>query len=267
MTHTEIVSFIWNVANLIRDSFKRGKYQDVILPLTVLRRLDLRARSDQGEGAGAERRAAGPGLGGPAPTAGAGLRLRLLQHVPLRLPQATGGRAAGCCQPTQLHRGLQLEHAGGGRAVRLRQHDQQARRGGAALPGAGAVPQDRPPPRQGGQPDDGDDLRGAHTALQRGPRREPRRALHAARRGPPHGGTDARGRRGADRWDRGGPHRLRPVLRIGRHADDRQAAHPGGAKGQRKAAPARDQPGGRNPRLRPGGEPRDLGPVEIRTSS
>ena len=40
MTHTEIVSFIWNVANLIRDSFKRGKYQDVILPLTVLRRLD-----------------------------------------------------------------------------------------------------------------------------------------------------------------------------------------------------------------------------------
>ena len=40
MTHPEIVSFIWNVANLIRDSFKRGKYQDVILPLTVLRRLD-----------------------------------------------------------------------------------------------------------------------------------------------------------------------------------------------------------------------------------
>jgi type I restriction-modification system DNA methylase subunit len=40
MTHTEIVSFIWGVADLIRDTFKRGKYQDVILPLTVLRRLD-----------------------------------------------------------------------------------------------------------------------------------------------------------------------------------------------------------------------------------
>ena len=40
MTHTEIVSFIWSVADLIRDSFKRGKYSDVILPLTVLRRLD-----------------------------------------------------------------------------------------------------------------------------------------------------------------------------------------------------------------------------------
>lgn len=34
------VSFIWSVADLIRDSFKRSKYQDVILPFTVLRRID-----------------------------------------------------------------------------------------------------------------------------------------------------------------------------------------------------------------------------------
>src|SRR4030043_87451 len=40
MNHGEIVSFIWGLADLIRDTFKRGKYQDVILPLTVLRRLD-----------------------------------------------------------------------------------------------------------------------------------------------------------------------------------------------------------------------------------
>ena len=39
-THNEIVSFLWGTANLIRDSFKRGKYQDVILPFTVLRRID-----------------------------------------------------------------------------------------------------------------------------------------------------------------------------------------------------------------------------------
>ncbi|WP_441001161.1 type I restriction-modification system subunit M [Fodinibius sp. SL11] len=36
----ERANFIWDVANLIRDSFKRGKYQDVILPFTVLRRVD-----------------------------------------------------------------------------------------------------------------------------------------------------------------------------------------------------------------------------------
>ncbi len=40
LNHSQIVSFIWGVADLIRDTFKRGKYQDVILPLTVLRRLD-----------------------------------------------------------------------------------------------------------------------------------------------------------------------------------------------------------------------------------
>ena len=40
MNHGQIVSFIWGVADLIRDTFKRGKYQHVILPLTVLRRLD-----------------------------------------------------------------------------------------------------------------------------------------------------------------------------------------------------------------------------------
>src|SRR5438067_1415748 len=40
MNHSEIVNFLWGVADLIRDTFKRGKYHDGILPLTVLRRLD-----------------------------------------------------------------------------------------------------------------------------------------------------------------------------------------------------------------------------------
>ncbi len=40
MNHSQIVSFIWGVADLIRDTFRRGRYQDIILPLTVLRRLD-----------------------------------------------------------------------------------------------------------------------------------------------------------------------------------------------------------------------------------
>lgn len=38
--HQQIVNFIWSIANLLRDDFKRSKYQDVILPLTVIRRLD-----------------------------------------------------------------------------------------------------------------------------------------------------------------------------------------------------------------------------------
>jgi type I restriction enzyme M protein len=37
---SEKANFIWSVANLLRDAFKRGKYQDVILPFTMLRRID-----------------------------------------------------------------------------------------------------------------------------------------------------------------------------------------------------------------------------------
>jgi type I restriction enzyme M protein len=36
----EKVAFIWSVADLIRDAFRRSKYPDVILPFTVLRRID-----------------------------------------------------------------------------------------------------------------------------------------------------------------------------------------------------------------------------------
>jgi type I restriction-modification system DNA methylase subunit len=33
-------NFIWSIADLIRDTFRRGRYQDVVLPFTVLRRID-----------------------------------------------------------------------------------------------------------------------------------------------------------------------------------------------------------------------------------
>ena len=36
----EKVDFIWSVANLLRGDYKQSEYQKVILPLTVLRRLD-----------------------------------------------------------------------------------------------------------------------------------------------------------------------------------------------------------------------------------
>lgn len=66
-THTEAVSFIWSVADIIRDAgYHQSDYGDVILPFTVLRRLDqasqqtrdkalaaaenLRARGFSGEG-------------------------------------------------------------------------------------------------------------------------------------------------------------------------------------------------------------------------
>ena len=36
-----IVGYIWGIADdVLRDLYVRGKYRDVILPMTVLRRLD-----------------------------------------------------------------------------------------------------------------------------------------------------------------------------------------------------------------------------------
>ncbi len=39
--HGQIVSFIWNIADdVLRGALNRTKYRDVILPMTVIRRLD-----------------------------------------------------------------------------------------------------------------------------------------------------------------------------------------------------------------------------------
>lgn len=39
-SHQQLVGFIWGVADLLRADYKQSEYGKVILPLTVLRRLD-----------------------------------------------------------------------------------------------------------------------------------------------------------------------------------------------------------------------------------
>jgi len=47
-THTELANFIWSVADLLRGDYKQSEYGKVILPFTVLRRLDcVMARTRQ----------------------------------------------------------------------------------------------------------------------------------------------------------------------------------------------------------------------------
>ena len=41
MNHSEISGFIWGTADLLRSSFKQHQYGDIILPFTVMRRLDV----------------------------------------------------------------------------------------------------------------------------------------------------------------------------------------------------------------------------------
>ena len=46
--HNKIVSYIWGIADdVLRDVFVRGKYRDIILPFTVLRRLDVLLESSK----------------------------------------------------------------------------------------------------------------------------------------------------------------------------------------------------------------------------
>ena len=37
-----IINFIWTLADdILRDIYKKGKYRDVILPMTLIRRIDI----------------------------------------------------------------------------------------------------------------------------------------------------------------------------------------------------------------------------------
>lgn len=40
MNHREIANFIWSIADLLRGDYKQAEYGKVILPFTILRRLD-----------------------------------------------------------------------------------------------------------------------------------------------------------------------------------------------------------------------------------
>ncbi len=41
MSSLNVSNFIWGIADdMLRDVYVRGKYRDVILPMTVIRRLD-----------------------------------------------------------------------------------------------------------------------------------------------------------------------------------------------------------------------------------
>ena len=51
--HSSLANFIWNIADdVLRDVYVRGKYRDVILPMTVIRRLDVLAMKEKLDKAG-----------------------------------------------------------------------------------------------------------------------------------------------------------------------------------------------------------------------
>lgn len=49
MTPTELSNFIYTIANLLRGSYRPPQYRHVMLPMTVLRRLDCVLESSQAD--------------------------------------------------------------------------------------------------------------------------------------------------------------------------------------------------------------------------
>ena len=95
-------SFIWSIADQLRGPYRPNQYGNVILPFTILRRLDCILEPDRDDGA-----RAGGEVRQPEPAQGRGQeghRAAVLQHLELRLRQPPGRRRRAGGQPGRLHR-------------------------------------------------------------------------------------------------------------------------------------------------------------------
>ena len=260
-----IANYIWGIADdVLRDLYVRGKYRDVILPMTVLRRLDavleptkpavldMKATLDK----------AGIVNQDQALRQASGQAFYNTSRFTLRDLRSRASQAAAQGRLRGVSRRLLGQRAGHPREVRVPQPDPTALQGGRAwLPHrearlAGRQPQPQPglqrrrlgPTSRPRQPCDGHDLRGAGSPLQRGEQRGGGRALDAARRRQAHGEPDLPADRRPDRVGHLPP--LRRGVRYRRHAHRRRGDAQAARRGARQA--------GGHPPLRPGDQLGDL---------
>ena len=83
MNHQALSSFIWSVADLLRGDYKQSDYGRVILPFTVLRRLDCVLEPTK-DAVLAELAAKKKARAEPGPVPAAEGQAELLQHRPAR---------------------------------------------------------------------------------------------------------------------------------------------------------------------------------------
>ncbi len=175
----ELGNFIWNIADdVLRDVYVRGKYRDVILPMTVIRRLDavleptkdavLTMKAQLDKAGVANQHAALCQASGEAFSNTSQFRLRDLASRP---SSAAEGRLRG------VSRRLLAERSGGAGQVQVPQPDPHARGGRRprfparkvsrsirqSEPKAGAAPGRKCPAARSRQPFNGHDLRGTHS--------------------------------------------------------------------------------------------------------
>ena len=204
MSTLNISSFIWGIADdVLRDVYVRGKYRDVILPMTVIRRLDavleptkeavLRMKTQLDDAGITNQDQALRQASGEAFYNTSLFRLRDLtsigrqQQLRADFEAYLDGFSPNVQEvlekfkfrnqmPTLVEADV-LGFLAGEVPGRLRQPQPQARPERGWLGAAGGAR----------QPRDGHGLRGAHPALQRGEQRRSRGALHPARRRTAHG--------------------------------------------------------------------------------
>ena len=126
-------NLIWKIADLLRGPYQPNQYGDVILPFTILRRLDCILEPTKDEVL-AEYKKIAVDEGRPRRAAEGQVQAALLQHLPLDLRLPGGRPGGGGRQPRRLHRALLAQRA---RRVRRLRDDRRDRQTGQVRP---AVP-------------------------------------------------------------------------------------------------------------------------------
>ena len=199
MNSQNLSSFIWSVADLLRGDYKQSEYGKVILPFTVLRRLDcvleptkaaVLAELDKREKAGLN----------PEPFLLRKSGQLFYNTSPLDLKKLMGDQDHIGENLARLHAGVLARRARHLRAAST----STPRSTGSPRPACStSSPRSSPTstctPRSSATPQMGARLRGADPQVRRAVQRDRRRALHPAR-GHPADGEPAvhRGRRRAD---------------------------------------------------------------------
>ena len=243
------VSFIWSVADLLRGPYKPAQYGRVILPLTVLRRLDCVLEPTKAAVLAKHASLQGGQLANIEPVLNHTAKQAFHNTSKLDFPKLTD-------DPANIAPNLQHYIASFSSRAReiieyfgFEAEIEKLDKADRLYLVVKKFAEIDLHPDVGEQRRDGLRLRGAGAEVQRGGQRDRRRPLHAARGHPPHGQPALRARRRGAHQARHRAHPLRPRLRHRRHAQ------------RGRGLPARAQPAGAPRVLRPGVQPgvvRDL---------
>ena len=148
MNHQALSSFIWSVADLLRGDYKQSEYGKVILPFTVLRRLDCVLEPTKAAVLAELAAKKKAGLN-PEPFLLRKAGQLFYNTSPLDMKKLMGDQDHIEREPLRLHPGVLARGARHLRELRFPHPDRPARQGQAALPGHREVRQHRPAPRRG----------------------------------------------------------------------------------------------------------------------